>query len=106
MRVIGVISEADLIATEAQEPKASGHLLRRLAQRGPSDEERRYDAHVVSTAMTSPAVTVDAYCTLRCAAELMLRRGVTGFPSSGAKNWSASSCARTWSGRSPDRMPT
>jgi CBS domain-containing protein len=79
-RVVGVISEADLIAKEAQHPEANGHLLHRLAHRGPSDEERRYDAHVVSTAMTTPAVTVEAFYTLTGAAELMLQRGVNRLP--------------------------
>src|SRR5262245_59063032 len=42
--VVGVISEADLIAKEAQEPETDGQLLRRLARRGPSDDERRFAA--------------------------------------------------------------
>jgi hypothetical protein len=54
----GVISEADLIANEAREPEANGHVLRRLAHRGPSNEERRYGRHVVCTAMTSRALTL------------------------------------------------
>lgn len=48
--------------------------------RPPSRSWSRYDAHVVRTAMTSPAVTVDAYYTLTGAAELMLRRGVNRLP--------------------------
>jgi CBS domain-containing protein len=80
MQVVGVISEADLIAKEAHQPEADGHLLRRLAHHAPSDDERRYDAHSVSAAMTSPAVTIDAYYTLTGAAELMLRRRVNRLP--------------------------
>jgi CBS domain-containing protein len=78
MHVVGVISEADLIAKQAMEPEVNG--LRRLTHRGPSDEERRYDAHVVGAAMTSPAVTVDAYYTLTGAAELMLSHKVNRLP--------------------------
>jgi len=80
LRVVGVISEADPIAKGAPAPEANGHLLRRLAHSGPSDEERRYDAHVVSTAMTTPAVTVEAFYRLTGAAELMLGRGVNRLP--------------------------
>jgi CBS domain-containing protein len=80
MRVVGVISEADLIAKQIHEPEANGHLLRRLAHRGPTDEERRFNAHLVSAAMTSPAVTVDAYYTLPGAAGEMLEHGVNRLP--------------------------
>jgi CBS domain-containing protein len=80
LHVVGVVSEADLIAKQAQHPESNGHLLHRLAHREPSDEQRRYDAHVVSAAMTAPAVTVDAYYTLTGAAELMLKRGVNRLP--------------------------
>jgi CBS domain-containing protein len=80
LRIVGVISEADLIAKETPEPDVNGHLLRRLAHRGLSDEERRFEARVVSAAMTSPAVTVDAYYTLPGAAGQMLEHGVNRLP--------------------------
>jgi CBS domain-containing protein len=80
MHLVGVISEADLIAKEAPEPVANGHLLGRLAHRGPTDEERRFDARLVRDAMTSPAVTVEPYYTLPGAADRMIKRGINRLP--------------------------
>jgi CBS-domain-containing membrane protein len=50
--VIGVISEADLLGKERQEPESNGSVLGRLRHRSASEEERRFEARDVGAAMT------------------------------------------------------
>ena len=79
-RVVGVISEADLLAKERQAPEENSGLLDRLVHRGDSEDERRFEARDVAAAMTSPAVTVEVYCPVTGAAERMLDRGINRLP--------------------------
>jgi CBS domain-containing protein len=78
--VIGVISEADLLAKERHAPEHNGGALRRLRHREETDEERRFAARLVGAAMTTPAITVAAYCTVTGAAERMLDQRVNRLP--------------------------
>jgi CBS domain-containing protein len=79
-QVIGVISEADLLGKERHAPEHNGSALRRLRRRSETDEERRFDARLVGAAMTTPAITVAAYCPVTGAAERMLERGINRLP--------------------------
>lgn len=81
-RVLGVVSEADLLVKESG-PDAVGH--RRLERvRGASSETRTGMAKVQATtageAMTSPALTIDRRATLHAAARLMVSRGINRLP--------------------------
>ena len=96
-RVIGVISEADLVAKQRHEPNEQHGVLRHLVHRGVPDVERRFEARDVAEAMTAPAVTVPAYCPLAGAAERMLEGRINRYRSSTAASSSASSLALTWS---------
>jgi CBS domain-containing protein len=78
--VIGVISEADLLAKERHAPEHNGGALSRLRHRRETDEERRFAARLVGAAMTTPAITVAAYCPVTGAAERMLERGINRLP--------------------------
>ena len=80
-RVIGVISEADVIAKARRTPDGADHgALERLFHRGPSAEELKHGARLVGDAMTSPAVTIEAYCSVATAAGRMLEHGVNRLP--------------------------
>jgi CBS domain-containing protein len=80
LSVIGVISEADLLAKERYEPDDNHGVLGRLVHRGVTEDERRFDARDVRGAMTAPAVTVERYYPLIGAAERMLERGINRLP--------------------------
>lgn len=79
--VVGIISEADLLAKQLSRP-----LSRRLplewilGERHDPDELRRRAATTVGGAMTAPAVTIDADRPVRDAATLMVDRGVNRLP--------------------------
>lgn len=74
-RVVGIVSEADLLLKEerpAQRP--GGHLL------DPHGEAAKAKARNAAALMTSPAVTVGSHATLTEAARLMHRRHVKRLP--------------------------
>jgi CBS domain-containing protein len=76
--VVGVLSEADLIALERGEAPAPKHRFRLMRERereAPSD-----GASTVGEVMTSPAVTVKPVWTVAGAASLMLDRGINRLP--------------------------
>ncbi|MGD3110667.1 CBS domain-containing protein [Streptomyces sp. YGL11-2] len=75
-RVIGVVSEADLLPKEAFR-EADSDRLERLRQ---SDDVRRAEAVTAGELMTSPAVTVHADATLAQAARTMARASVKRLP--------------------------
>jgi CBS-domain-containing membrane protein len=81
-RVVGVVSEADLLVKE-QEP---GALARGPLDRifGESQELRQQrakaEARTAGEAMTAPAITVDASRTVHQAASLMIERRVNRLP--------------------------
>ena len=81
-RVIGVLSETDLVLRQAREPYApapSVGWLRRLTRRGRT-EHMKTSARTAGGLMTTPAVTVRADDTVREAARLMARHGVERLP--------------------------
>jgi CBS domain-containing protein len=80
-RVVGVISEADVLAKARRNPDGDDHgILERLRNRGPSTQTLKHDARLVGDAMTSPAVTIESYCSLAAAAGRMLEHSVNRLP--------------------------
>lgn len=81
-RVVGVVSEADLLIKESGHDAIEHRRLERV--RGESQETRTGKAKVQATtageAMTSPALTIDRRATLHAAAKLMVGRGVNRLP--------------------------
>ncbi|MHB9864179.1 CBS domain-containing protein [Streptomyces sp. YIM S03343] len=81
-RVIGVLSETDLVLRQAHEPyeeAPSVGWLRRLTRRGRIEHEKS-KARTAGGLMTSPAVTVHTDDTVREAARMMARHGVERLP--------------------------
>jgi CBS domain-containing protein len=77
--VLGVISEADVIAKERGEPHEDGAMARLLHRVDPG-ERAKHDARVAGEAMTSPAITIESYWTIPGAAQLMLEHAVNRLP--------------------------
>jgi CBS domain-containing protein len=79
-QVVGVISEADVLAKTARAVNGDAGALERLLHRGPSPRERKHDALLAGGAMTAPAVTIEAYCSVATAAGRMLEHDVNRLP--------------------------
>jgi len=77
--VIGVISEADVIAKEGNEHKTGGFLAWFLDPRDPWLDDR-LAAKTVGDAMTSPAIVIGPDRPLSEAATLMIEDGVNRLP--------------------------
>jgi CBS domain-containing protein len=78
-RVLGVVSETDIVQKEAQEPQPASGLLRWLDP----DSGRlsaKLAAHTAGEAMSSPAVTIEANLPVSAAASLMLDNGCKRLP--------------------------
>lgn len=79
--VVGIISEADILAKErGHEPMHGSGLTWLFGERGAPDELRRHAATTVGEAMTTPAITIDQDRPLREAAAVMLDRSVNRLP--------------------------
>ena len=79
-RVVGVISEADVLAKEQPEPEPPMSAVARLLTRHEPEEPGRLGARLVRDAMTSPAVTIEGHWPVATAAEQMIARGVNRLP--------------------------
>lgn len=79
-RVVGVLSEGDLLFKQRGARERNGRLLGWFVDRRHESEDAKLDAHVVEEAMTSPALTIDAGWSLTAAAERMLANGVNRLP--------------------------
>jgi CBS domain-containing protein len=80
-QVVGVISEADVLAKARRGPQDAGRgALERLLHRSSSNGDAKHDARVVGEAMSSPAVTIETYCSVATAAGRMLEHGVNRLP--------------------------
>ncbi|HXV57404.1 MAG TPA: CBS domain-containing protein [Gaiellaceae bacterium] len=77
-RVLGVVSEADIIVKAAGRPERAGAFGRLFAPA--AADERRLAAETAGDAMTSPAVTVEADESAAEAARLMVEHGVNRLP--------------------------
>lgn len=81
-RVLGVVSEGDLLVKEAGHPTRSRRPLARIfgLSRDAREQAAKVEATTAGEAMTSPAVTVEAGRSLQAAAELMTRLGINRLP--------------------------
>jgi CBS-domain-containing membrane protein len=77
--VVGVISEADVLAKERREPEDGGAIARLLHRPDPSENDK-LAARVAGEAMTSPAITVEPYWTIPTVAQMMLEHGINRLP--------------------------
>jgi CBS domain-containing protein len=79
--IVGVVSEADILAKERGHSAVHASGLSWLfGERPAPDELRQQAATTVGEAMTTPAITVDQDRPLRQAAALMLDRGINRLP--------------------------
>jgi CBS domain-containing protein len=78
-RVVGVVSEGDLVVREAGvRPPAARRLL--VRHRDGDGINSKVHARTAGEAMTSPAITIEPFRAIRSAAELMVERGVNRLP--------------------------
>lgn len=77
--VVGVVSEADLLAKSRGAPPAHGRLAS-LLDPGGVLERVKAEARVAGDAMTSPAITIASYRSIAAAAQEMLDRGINRLP--------------------------
>jgi CBS domain-containing protein len=77
-RVLGVVSEADIIAKVASRPESAGILGRVFTPKGV--DERRLVATTAGEAMTPQPVTIEAEQSVAEAARLMVDHGVNRLP--------------------------
>jgi CBS domain-containing protein len=78
-RLLGVVSETDIVQKEARAPRSRGGFLRWL-DLDSGEIRAKLDARTAGEAMTSPALTIDASQTVNAAASLMLARGCKRLP--------------------------
>lgn len=78
-RVVGVVSEADILRKEEGVAPAQGSLFDRLIGRSDRYVEKM-SARTAGEAMTSPAITIDAGQEVAEAARLMIEMGVNRLP--------------------------
>ena len=78
--VIGVVSEADVLAKARRGAENGSGAIARLIHRGPDEAETKHEARFVSEAMTSPAVTTVAFSSVATAAGRMIEHGVNRLP--------------------------
>lgn len=76
-QVVGVLSEADILAKEVDGSRR-GNALQRLLEGSPTSE--RFHALTVGEAMSAPAITINAARPLTEAASLMLADGINRLP--------------------------
>ena len=80
-RIVGVVSEADILAKEQPEGEHHSSRFARLLHRDDGGERAsRFDAAVVSEAMTSPATTIEGHMPAAIAAQQMTERGINRLP--------------------------
>jgi CBS-domain-containing membrane protein len=79
-RVVGVVSEADVLAKERREPEDDGGGLARFVHRQDPNARSKRDARLAGEAMTSPAITIEPFWTIPSAAQIMLDRSINRLP--------------------------
>ena len=80
-RIVGVVSEADIIAKEQPEREHHSSRFAGLLHRDDDDERAtRFDAAVVSEAMSSPATTIEGHMPVAIAAQQMTERDINRLP--------------------------
>jgi CBS domain-containing protein len=79
-RVVGVVSEADVLVKERRAPEENGGALARFVHRPDPDARSKLDARLAGEAMTSPAITIEPFWTIPSAAQIMLDRSINRLP--------------------------
>jgi CBS domain-containing protein len=79
-RVVGVVSETDIVVKERGPDVKRGRLARWFARPPRRSDEERLAARTAGEAMTSPAVTIDSWQSAAVAAAVMLDNGVDRLP--------------------------
>ena len=80
LQVLGVVSEADILAKEGSEPRSGGGFLQWLVDPGDPWITARFDAVTVGEAMSTPAQTITPDRPIAEAATIMLDEGVNRLP--------------------------
>jgi CBS domain-containing protein len=78
--VLGVVSEADILAKEGDDRRGGGGFLQWLVDPGDPWITARFDAVTVGEAMSEPAQTITADRPLADAATIMLDEGINRLP--------------------------
>jgi len=78
-RVVGVLSEGDILFREREAPEPKG-LLARLLEVEPLDVKWKLEAHTAGAAMTAPPVTISPRKAVSEAASVMIDAGVNRLP--------------------------
>jgi len=78
-RVLGVVSEADIVVKAGGGPGRSSGMRARLAN-GSKTEERKASARTAGEAMTAPAITIGPLGSAYAAARLMIEHRVNRLP--------------------------
>jgi CBS domain-containing protein len=78
--VLGVVSEADILAKEGDDRRGGGGFLQWLVDPGDPWITARFDAVTVGEAMSQPAQTITADRPLADAATIMLDEGINRLP--------------------------
>jgi CBS domain-containing protein len=79
-QVVGVISEADLLAKEERATPRRAGLRAWLLDEPDARERQKREARVAGEAMTTPAITIAPFQSVAGAAAQMLERGVNRLP--------------------------
>lgn len=79
-RVLGVVSEADILAKEGDDRRSGGGFLQWLVDPGDPWISTRFDAVTVGEAMSKPALTIQPGRPLAEAATIMLDEGINRLP--------------------------
>lgn len=79
-KVLGVVSEADILAKEGDDRRGGGSFLQWLVDPGDPWITARFDAVTVGEAMSEPARTITADRPLAEAATIMLDEGINRLP--------------------------
>jgi CBS-domain-containing membrane protein len=77
--VIGVVSEADVLAKQRRAPEDGGNRVSRLRHHAP-DGQAKHEARRVGDAMSAPAITVVPFSSIAAAAGQMLDQDVNRLP--------------------------
>ncbi|HEU5216260.1 MAG TPA: CBS domain-containing protein [Gaiellaceae bacterium] len=78
-RVVGVVSEGDILFKERGPSERKG-MLARLTEAHELEERLKHEAHAAAEAMTAPAKTIVAWRPVSAAAAQMLDEGVNRLP--------------------------
>jgi CBS domain-containing protein len=79
-RVLGVVSQTDIVAKERGPARKRGRLATWFARPPKAVERDRLEARKAGEAMTSPAITIESWQTVANAAVVMLNRDIDRLP--------------------------